>query len=156
MQPLLFSPLPFFLLAVSIFFFSFPSQVWFSGSSEGKKLAAVFFFPFFFSQTVVIFVWYIFKNPARNFLAFVTYTLIFVNLPTSSNIQHSLFWSFSFFSFFLKVNWSGGENTFTNFLRRKALSLSRLSSNAKEIGWKGNSFSFKEKFFYLRKENNKG
>ena len=88
-----FSSPPFFLLAVSNFF-SFPSLVWFSGSSEGKNLPPFFFL--FFSQTVVIFVWYVFKNPAWNCLAFVAYTLIFVNLLTSSNIQRSLFWSFSF------------------------------------------------------------
>ena len=51
-----------------------------------------------------------------NALAFTaTYTLIFVNVLTSSNT------SFTFLKFFvfllLKVNWRGGEDSFTNSLR---------------------------------------
>ena len=79
-------------------------------------------FLFFLSQTAAIFVGTFSKIRLDNFWAFVTYTLIFVNVPTLILKYTSFpFLKLFVFSLLLKVNWSGGENTFTSSLRLIAM-----------------------------------
>ena len=96
----------------SLFLFSLSSL--FLGGFSGSFCLRLLVF---FSVKRLQFLFGTFSNIQQdNALAFtVTYTLIFVNVSTSSNIQVSLFWSFSFF-FLLKVKWRGGEDSFTNSL----------------------------------------
>ena len=45
----------------------------------------------------------------------VTYTLILINVPTSHILKYTSFIFLKlFFYFFLKVNWRGGKDGFTN------------------------------------------
>ena len=124
----------FFYLSPNSFYFSFPCS--FLGGFSGS-----FCFWSFSCQKTKTFG--TFSNIQQgNALAFTaTYTLIFVNVLTSSNT------SFTFLKFFvfllLKVNWRGGEDSFTNSLRCTTMQ-SFWADNAYE-------FSFKEKCCYLRK-----
>ena len=89
----------------------------------------------FFSVKRLQFSFGTFSNVQQdNALAFkVTYTLIFVNV-TASFKYTSFTFSKLFIFFLLKVNWGGGDDSFTNSLRRNnAEFLNRLSSNAYEF-----------------------
>ena len=100
-----------------------------------------------------------FSNIQRdNTLAFtVTYTLIFVNVLTSSNIQVSLFWSFSFFSCY---KWIGEEGRIVLLIlygAQQCRVFEQVKLRCLWIWYERNAFrSFKEECCCLRKKNYEG
>ena len=140
----------FFLLLVSFSsFFLFFLSLLFSRRIFGFIFPTAF--GLFLSEKTAIFVRYVFRN-LDNALAFtVTYTLILVNVPTSSNIQISLFRSFSFSSC---QKWIGEEGRIVLLILYDAQQC-RVFEQVKLpclwIWWEGNAFSLKEKRCYLRK-----
>ena len=89
------------------------------------------------------------KIQQDNALAFtITYTLIFVNVPSSSNIPVSLFWSFSLFVFFLlKVN-----GDWWSYDAQQSRVFEQVKLQCLWIWQEGNAFTFKEECCYLRKK----
>ena len=151
MQPLLF----FFsyFLSPSLFLFSLSS--FFSWRIFGLILPSTS--GLFLSQKT-IFVRYVSNIQRDNTLAFtVTYTLIFVNVLTSSNIQVSLFWSFSFFSCY---KWIGEEGRIVLLIlygAQQCRGFEQVKLRCLWIWYERNAFrSFKEECCCLRKKNYEG
>ena len=144
-------PLFFFLLLVSfssLFYFSFPFSFLggFLGSFSLRPLVS-------FSVKRLQFSFGTFsKIQQDNALAFtVTYTVIFVNVPTSSNIQVSLFRSFSFSSC---QKWIGEEGRIVLLILYDAQQcrvFEQVKLQCLWIWWEGNALLLKEKCYYLRK-----
>ena len=152
MQPLFFSSPTFFPL--HFFYFPFPRSFLggFSGSFCPRLLV-------FFSVKRLRFSFGMFSNIQRdNTLAFtVTYTLIFVNVLTSSNIQVSLFWSFSFSACY---KWIGEEGRIVLLIlygAQQCRVFEQVKLRYLWIWYDRNAFqSFKEECCCLRKKNYEG
>ena len=95
----------------------------------------------FLSQTTAISLSTFSKIRLDNVLALkVTYTLVFVNVPTCANVYRFHFFFKLFVLFLLKLNWSGEV---------RSILLIIFYDSRQCIDTGGNMFSFKDIFFLL-------
>ena len=142
-----------FSLSPRSFYFPFPCsfQGGFSGSFCFRLLV-------FFGVKRLQFSFGTFSSIQQdNAFAFtVTFSLIFVKVSTSSNIQVSPFLSFLFSSCY---KWIGEEGRIVLLIFYDAQRCKVFEQVMLQCLWiwlEGNAFSFKEKCCYLRKKNYKG